>query len=78
MSETRFEIVEHLGTLGEKRAKEGLMTLELNMVKWYGAPSKLDLRWWNQNTPGKGVTFSGKEAKALRDVLNGMQFGDEE
>lgn len=66
--EISCEIVEHCGTLSVK----GKYELQLNYVRWNGGEAKYDLRQWNTETGkcGKGITLSGEELVALRDLLN--------
>lgn len=51
---------------------------EVNVVSWNGREAKLDIRDWKQNHQkmGRGLTFTGTEAMALRDILNGIKFED--
>jgi hypothetical protein len=75
--EKKYEIAESYGILGSKNAKEGTQTLELHLIKWFGGTAKLDLRWWSDGAPSKGVTFTAKEAIKLRDALIRMNLGED-
>lgn len=66
------EIIESYGTIAIRNTKDGSQSLELRLVKWYGGPATLDLRWWTGVTAGKGVTFSAKAANTLYETLGKM------
>ena len=71
MAEIKFEIKETVGTLSE--SPKG-WTKELNLISWNGKEPKFDLRDWapGHEKMGKGVTLTGEDLKALRDLLNDM------
>lgn len=57
-----FAIEKEIATIGNKK--------ELRLVSWNGHPAKLDIRtWYNEGKPGKGMTFSDEEGRALLDAL---------
>ncbi len=51
----------------------------LTLTSWKGNPAKLELRIWlikdNTEMPGRGVTMTDEEAKALADALNAYLSG---
>lgn len=72
-----YEILENLGKI-----QRGLISVELNLIKWgFGRPI-YDLRPWEgegeERNPWKGCTFSKGELRELRDILNGLSLEDEE
>ena len=73
MAEIKFEIQETVGTISQ--SPKG-WTKELNLISWNGKAPKYDLRDWapQHEKMGKGVTLNAEELKALRDLLNGMEF----
>ena len=73
MAEIKFEIKETVGTLSE--SPKG-WTKELNLISWNGKEPKFDLRDWapGHEKMGKGVTLTGEDLKALRDLLNDMKL----
>ncbi len=75
-TEIKYEIVETYGDkpLDSKLTRNGPRYLQLKLVKWYGKPGVLDLRWWGEGLPDKGVTLTVKGAIALRDLLNSMEL----
>lgn len=74
-SSTKCEIVQILGTVGEKLTKDGAQTLDLCLVKWFNGPEKVDLRWWTGTRVGKGCIFGKQEAIRLRDLLIRLNLG---
>ena len=68
MSDFKFEITEHLGTLSE--SAKG-WTKELNKVSFNDRPAKYDLREWDQNHEkmSKGVTLNDEEMEILSKIL---------
>lgn len=75
--EFKYEIKEHVGVVAEER---GYRTLELNLVSFNDAEPKFDLRRWvnkdGERTLGKGITMTGEQIQALRDLLNGLTLED--
>ena len=51
----------------------GVNCKRLTLTSWNGYPAKLDLRTWrrdgDQMKPGKGLTLSDEEARALAEAL---------
>jgi hypothetical protein len=67
--ELSYEIVKHLGKLGE--ANKGWQ-VEVNMIKWGNAKeAKLDIRKWNrlEERMGKGITLTDDEWGELLEIL---------
>ena len=73
MADIKFEIVKDLGVIGE--TSKG-WTREINMVAWNNYAPKYDLKDWDPDHKmmSKGVTFTGEEIKALRDILNKLEL----
>ena len=72
MPEFKYEITAQIGTLSERSG----WTKELNLISWNEREPKYDIRDWSPDKAkmGKGVTLTMEEAKALRDLLNGVEF----
>ena len=72
--EFKYEIKQHFGVVAEEKSYR---TLELNLVSFNDAEPKVDLRRWvnkdGEKTMGKGVTMTGEQIRALRDLLNGLE-----
>lgn len=68
MSDFKFEITEHLGTLSESARG---WTKELNKVSFNDRPAKYDLREWDPDHEkmSKGVTLSDEEMEILSKIL---------
>lgn len=68
MSDFKFEITEHLGTLSE--SAKG-WTKELNKVSFNDRPAKYDLREWDPDHQkmSKGVTLNNEEMEILSKIL---------
>lgn len=68
MAEIKFEIVKHIGVIGE--SAKGWKK-EINLVSWNDRKPKVDIRDWDENHEkmGKGITLSADELKALKDIL---------
>lgn len=68
MSDFKFEIVEHIATIGE--SSKG-WTKELNKVSWNDKPAKYDLREWDpeHEKMGKGITLTDDEFEKLKEAL---------
>lgn len=73
MADIKYEIVKKIGVLS--KAGSG-WTKELNLVSWNDREAKYDLRDWSaeHDKMGKGVTLSGEELRALRDLLNTLEL----
>lgn len=69
----KFEIVKSEGILSESPSG---WRKELNLVSWSDRAPKYDIRDWDpeHGKMGKGVTLTVEEAKALRDLLNKLEF----
>lgn len=76
MADFTYEIVEELGVLSEYG---GGKTKELNRISWNGREPKYDIREWttNHERMGKGVTLTPDELKALKELLDQIDFEDE-
>ena len=74
MPEIKYELVEAIGIVSE--GKNG-WNKELNLIKWNDREAVYDIRTWSPDREkmGKGITISVEEAKALRDMLNGLDLG---
>lgn len=70
MSEVKFEIVEHLATLGTSNSN---WTLELNKVSWNDRQPVYDLRSWNSEHTkcSKGTTLNEEEYANLCNFMKG-------
>ena len=68
MSDFKFEITEHLGTISE--SPKG-WTKELNKVSFNDRPAKYDLREWDPDHQkmSKGVTLNDEEMEILSKIL---------
>ena len=68
MSDFKFEITEHLGTLSD--SAKG-WTKELNKVSFNDRPAKYDLREWDPDHQkmSKGVTLNDEEMEILSKIL---------
>ncbi len=55
---------------------EGKLNKEVNLISWNGRKEQIDIRGWDDTHTkcGKGIVLSMEEAKALRDILNGMEL----
>jgi len=75
MPEFKYEIVERLGVLGENSRG---WTKELKLISWNGGNPKYDIRDWapDEERMGKGVTLTAEEAKALKELLDKVEFED--
>lgn len=69
-SEVTYEVLEDFGFLGTR----GNYELRLRLVAWNGNEPKYDIRPWKDDPDrgeicGKGITLSGEELEALKDIL---------
>ena len=66
-----YEVIEDIAVLGQR----GKYTLKLRYVSFNGKDPKYDIRPWGVDDDGnermaKGISLSGEELQALKDVLN--------
>lgn len=73
MAEIKFEIKETVGIIAQ--SAKGWKK-ELNLISWNGKEAKYDLREWapEHEKMGNGVTLSGDEVKALKELLNSIEL----
>ncbi len=73
MSDIKFEIVKKIGVLS--KSEKG-WAKELNLVSWNGREPKYDIRTWSPDGQkmGKGITLSGEELLALKELLGRMDL----
>lgn len=73
MAEIKYEIEKELGVISE--SKKG-WNKELNLISWNGREAKYDIRDWSEDHSkmGKGITLSLDEIKALKNLLNSIDF----
>lgn len=68
--EFEYQVIEHIATLSE----EGVMSKDLKIISFNGAPAKYDIRNWqlkgDKQIMLKGVALTIEEAKALKEALN--------
>lgn len=71
MANIKYEIIEEIGRLSQS---DTAWSKELNIISWNDREAKYDLRDWapEHAKMGKGITLTGEELKALRDILNGL------
>ncbi len=72
----KYTIARRIATIKEWHTT----TLELNVVKWGNNPEKYDLRRWEGDTPGKGLTLTEEDLEELFNVIGDELdlFEDEE
>lgn len=72
MSDLKFEITQHLGTISEN-AKG--WTKEVNLVSWNDREPKFDIREWSpdHSKMGKGVTLTKEEILKIKDILQDVE-----
>jgi len=68
MAKFEYEIVQHLGKLGEPNNG---WQIEVNIIKWNGNKPKLDIRKWNREKEqmGKGISLNDDEWGELLELL---------
>lgn len=68
MSDFKFEIVKHYGTIATSSAG---WQKEVNLVSWNDGPAKLDIRDWSPDHErmGGGINFMPDEAGNLYTLL---------
>lgn len=73
MAEFSYDIVQSFGVISEGA---GGWTKELNLISWNGKEPKYDIRDWapDHEKMGKGVTLTADDAKALKELLAGIDF----
>ena len=66
----KYQVVEDIATLSE----EGVMSKELKLISFNGAPAKYDIRSWqlkgDKQIMLKGIALTIEEAQALKEALN--------
>ena len=69
MSDIKFEIIEKIGVLS--KSDKG-WEKQLNLISWNDREPKYDFRDWSPDNKkmSKGITLSGEELSALKDLLN--------
>ncbi|MBQ7171914.1 MAG: hypothetical protein IJR89_06535 [Clostridia bacterium] len=70
MAEVKYEVVKKIKVLSQGTKK----TKELNLIKWGAMEPTYDIRKWEEDTPGKGITLTAAEAKELYSAL-GAELG---
>lgn len=75
-----FEITATFGIIGTKKDKYGNKgEVKLCKVRWQGSRPIYDLRMWDENgKPNRGMGFTAEQLRKLREILNGMEIGDED
>ncbi len=73
MPDFSYEIVKNFGVISEGA---GGWAKELNLISWNGKEPKYDIRDWapDHEKMGKGITLTTHDAKALKDILTGINF----
>jgi len=73
MADIKYEIVKNIGVLSKSASG---WSKELNLISWNDREPKYDLRDWSPDREkmGKGVTLSGEELKALKELLNSIEL----
>lgn len=73
MADIKFEIVKKIGVLS--KSNRG-WSKELNLISWNDRDPKYDIREWSPDgqTMGKGVTLSKDEMRALKELLDQIEF----
>lgn len=68
MAEIKFEIVKHIGVIGE--GTKGWQK-ELNLISWNNRAPKYDIREWapNHEKMGKGITLTEEELKRIIELV---------
>lgn len=68
-----YEVLEDYGILSVSSTG---WELRLRYMSWNGKEPKYDLRPWNGDRCGKGITLTGEELEALLGILKKMEEGD--
>jgi hypothetical protein len=73
MADIKYEITKQIGVLSKSGSG---WSKELNLISWNDREPKYDLRDWSPDREkmGKGVTLSGEELKALKELLNSIEL----
>jgi len=76
MPEFNYEIVRKVATLSESNG----YTTEVNLIKYGGGRTKLDIRKWNRNEDRmlKGITLTKQEGLDLLAALKDLDFEEVE
>ena len=76
MADIKFEIKESVGVLSE--SSKGWKK-ELNLISWNDKEPKFDIREWSPDHQkmGKGVTLSREELLRLKEIVKGMELGQD-
>ena len=75
-NEPDYKIIDDLGGgfLAKKIGKDRISLLKLRIMQWYDGKPMFDLRWWNGDIPGKGITLTAEALKNLRDAVDKIEF----
>lgn len=75
MPDFSYQIVKHIGVISEG---SGGWAKELNLISWNGKDAKYDIRDWSPDheNMSKGITLAEKDIKALKALLDEIQFDD--
>lgn len=65
-----YEVLEDCGILSVSSTG---WELRLRYISWNGKEPKYDLRPWNGDRCGKGITLTGEELEALLGILKKME-----
>ena len=73
MADFSFEVIENCGSLSE--SGKGWKK-EIKLISWNGKEPKYDIRDWgpDHEKMGKGITLTAKDAKALKELLESIDF----
>lgn len=71
MGKPNFEILEEVAVLA---TRGNGVQVKVNRMTWHGNKPVIDIRNWDGEIAKTGVSLSPEMAKALRDVLNGMDL----
>ncbi|MBQ1508908.1 MAG: hypothetical protein IIZ47_05750 [Erysipelotrichaceae bacterium] len=76
MPEFNYEIVKQVKTLSESNG----YTTEVNLIRYGGGRTKLDIRKWNRNEDRmlKGITLTKQEGLDLLEALKELDFEEVE
>ncbi|MGL6202081.1 MAG: PC4/YdbC family ssDNA-binding protein [Lachnospiraceae bacterium] len=74
--ERTYEIKENLAVLPPIRPKD-TMHLEVNVISWYGADAKIDIRRWSEDGAKmtKGITLTKDEFQQIINEVGGKVDG---